>query len=271
MLLIFVALALLHVAARRGREPGPTSPAIYNRCMCLPAVAWQAPPRYPLLLAGNRDERHARATVAAGFWEEAPEVLAGRDLEAGGTWLGVTAAGRYAVVTNYREGLKPTKARRSRGALTADFLKSKITPEAYLHLIQSTAGEYGGFSLVVGDRDSLWYFANRGGAAPAPVAPGVHALSNHLLDTPWPKVQAAKSRLRLMLDTDTVTSDALFRMLADRTPADSGLPDTGVGADLERRISSAFVQDPVYGTRCSTLVWMDAVGGLRFAERRFDA
>jgi len=239
--------------------------------MCLLALAWKAHPRYTLILAGNRDERHARATAAAGFWDEAPEVLAGRDLEAGGTWLGLTAAGRYAVVTNYREGLNPAKAPRSRGALTADFLKSKITPEAYLHQIQSAAGQYGGFSLVVGDRDSLWYFANRGGAAPAPIAPGVHALSNHLLDTPWPKVQAAKSGLKLLLDTDTITSDALFRMLADRTPADHGLPDTGIGADLERRISSAFVQDPVYGTRCSTLLLMEERGSLRFAERRFDA
>jgi uncharacterized protein with NRDE domain len=239
--------------------------------MCLLALAWKAHPDFTLILAGNRDERHARPTVAAGFWEEAPEVLGGRDLDAGGTWLGVTGADRFAVVTNYREGLNPAKAARSRGALPADFLKSRITPEAYLRQIQATAGQYGGFSLVVGDRDSLWYFANRGGAAPAPVAPGVHALSNHLLDTPWPKVQTAKSRLKLLLDAGAVTSDALFRMLADRRPADTGLPDTGVGADLERRVSAAFVQDPVYGTRCSTLVFMERRGGMRFAERRFDA
>jgi uncharacterized protein with NRDE domain len=237
--------------------------------MCLLALAWKAHPRFTLILAGNRDERHARASAAADFWEDAPDVLAGRDLEAGGTWLGVTKAGRYAVVTNYREGRNPAKAARSRGALTTGFLKSKITPEAYLHQVQAQAGEYGGFSLVVGDRDSLWYFANRGGAAPSPVSAGVHALSNHLLDTPWPKVQQAKSRLQLLLDTDTATEDALFRMLADRTPAESGLPDTGIGADLERRVSAAFVQDPVYGTRCSTLVSLDAKG-LRFAERRFD-
>jgi uncharacterized protein with NRDE domain len=239
--------------------------------MCLLALAWKAHPDHSLILAGNRDERHARASVPAGFWEEAPEVLGGRDLEAGGTWLGVTGAGRYAVVTNYREGLNPAKAARSRGALPADFLKSRITPEAYLRQIQATAGQYGGFSLVVGDRESLWYFANRGGAAPAPLAAGVHALSNHLMDTPWPKVQLAKSRLKLLLDTGAVTSDALFRMLADRTPADSGLPDTGIGADLERRVSAAFVQHPVYGTRCSTLVFMERAGGMRFAERRFDA
>jgi len=239
--------------------------------MCLLALAWKAHPDHSLILAGNRDERHARASAAAGFWEDVPEVLAGRDLEAGGTWLGVTRAGRYAVVTNYREGLNPLKAPRSRGALPAEFLKTHVTPEAYLRQLQSHAGEYGGFSLIVGDRDSLWYFANRGGAAPAPVAPGVHALSNHLLDTPWPKVQAAKSGLRLLLDTGAVTGDALFRMLADRTPADHGLPETGIGADLERRVSAAFVQDPVYGTRCSTVVLLEARGGLRFAERSFDA
>lgn len=238
--------------------------------MCLLALAWKAHPDFTLILAGNRDERHARPSAAAAFWEDAPEVLAGRDLEAGGTWLGLTRAGRYAVVTNYREGLSPAKAPRSRGALTADFLRSHITPEAYLKQIRPHAGEYGGFSLVVGDRDSLWYFANRGGAAPAPVAPGVHALSNHLLDTPWPKVRAARSRLQLLVDAGAVTGDALLRMLADRTPADSGLPDTGIGADLERRVSAAFVQDPVYGTRCSTVVLLSA-SGLRLAERRFDA
>jgi uncharacterized protein with NRDE domain len=238
--------------------------------MCLLVLAWKAHPDYALILAGNRDERHARASAAVAFWEDAPEVLAGRDLEAGGTWLGITTSGRYAVVTNYREGLAPAKAPRSRGVLTADFLKSHITPEAYLRQIKPHAGEYGGFSLVVGDRDSLWYFANRGGQPPAPVTPGVHALSNHLLDTPWPKVQAAKSRLQLLLDTGAATGDALFRMLADRTPADAGLPDTGIGADLERRVSAAFVQDPVYGTRCSTVVFVGP-RGLRFAERRFDA
>ncbi len=239
--------------------------------MCLLALAWKTHPYLPLILAGNRDERHARASAAAGFWSDAPEVLAGRDLEAGGTWLGITLGGRFAVVTNYRDGLSPAKALRSRGALPAEFLKTRITPEAYLRQLQAHAGEYGGFSLVVGDPDSLWYFANRGGTAPMPVAPGIHALSNHLLDTPWPKVQAAKARLKLLLDTDAVSGESLLKMLADRTPAETGLPDTGIGAELERRVSAAFVQDPVYGTRCSTLLLRDAQGGMRFTERRFDA
>jgi len=238
--------------------------------MCLLALAWRTHPDYQLILAGNRDERHARASAAAGFWTDAPQILAGRDLEAGGTWLGLTTTGRYAVVTNYREGLHPAKAARSRGALTADFLRQDATPEEYLHAVQAHAGEYGGFSLVVGDRDSLWYFSNRGGV-PAPITPGVHALSNHLLDTPWPKVQAAKSRLKLLLDTDASSVENLLKMLADRTPAETGLPDTGIGAELERRISPAFVADPVYGTRCSTVLMLHRDGSLRFSERRFDA
>jgi uncharacterized protein with NRDE domain len=238
--------------------------------MCLLALAWRIHPDYPLILAGNRDERHARASAAAGFWSDAPQVLAGRDLEAGGTWLGMTTVGRFAVVTNYREGLNPMKAPRSRGALTAEFLTGDMSPQAYVESLRPHAREYGAFSLICGDADSLWYFSNRGGE-PAPVMPGIHALSNHLLDTPWPKVQAAKAGLKLLLDSGAVTTDALFRLLADRTPAQGPLPDTGIGPELEKRVSAAFVQDPVYGTRCSTLLLRQSQGGTRFAERRFDA
>jgi uncharacterized protein with NRDE domain len=238
--------------------------------MCLLAFAWKVHPDHPLILAGNRDERHTRASAAAGFWPDAPEVLAGRDLEAGGTWLGVTSAGRCAVVTNYREGLNPPKARRSRGALTSEFLLGMMPAADYVQMAQRRADEYGAFSLVCGDRDSLWYFSNRGGE-PAALAPGIHALSNHLLDTPWPKVEMAKTRLKATLDSGTLSDAALFRLLADRSPAQSGLPDTGIGPELERRVSAAFVQDPVYGTRCSSIVMLHKDGSLHFTERRFDA
>ena len=237
--------------------------------MCLLVLAWKTDRNFPLILAGNRDERHLRASAAAGFWPDAPEVLAGRDLEAGGTWLGVTTSGRYTVVTNYREGLDPPKAPRSRGALTAGFLTGDMPASEYMKSVRRRAKEYGAFSLVCGDRDSLWYFSNRGGE-PASVPPGVHALSNHLLDTPWPKVETAKARLKLLLETDNVGGEALFRLLSDRTLATGALPDTGIGAELERRVSSAFVLNPVYGTRCSNSLLLQRAGGLRFAERRFD-
>jgi uncharacterized protein with NRDE domain len=238
--------------------------------MCLLALAWKAHPDYPLILAGNRDERHARASAAAGFWSDAPDVLAGRDLEAGGTWLGITTGGRHAVVTNYREGLNPVKARRSRGALTAEFLEGTMSAMEYVSAVRRRGSDYGAFSLVCGDRDSLWYVSNRSGE-PEAITPGIHALSNHLLDTPWPKVEAAKARLRSILDSGNLDDDALFDLLADRRPASRGLPDTGIGPELERRVSAAFVQNPVYGTRCSTLVLQHRDGSTRFAERRFDA
>ena len=237
--------------------------------MCLLAFAWKTQPDHALIFAGNRDERHARATEAARPWSDAPQVIAGRDLEAGGTWVGVSAGGRFAVVTNYREGLNPRKAPRSRGALTADFLAGDLPPARYLDQLRPHAQEYGAFSLLIGDAEELHVFSNRGGPD-GPVAPGVHGLSNHLLDTPWPKVERSKARLAALLEQEAATNEALFRLLSDRTQAAEGqLPDTGVGRELERQISPPFVVNSVYGTRCSTLIRLGPAG-LRFAERRFD-
>lgn len=237
--------------------------------MCLLVFAWKTDPDHPLIFAGNRDERHDRAAAPAHVWPGTDAVLAGRDLEAGGTWLGVTLAGRFAVVTNYREGLNPPKAPRSRGALTADFLQGDMTPAAYLDRLRAHAQDYGGFSLLVGDGESLHHYSNRGDAG-GPVAPGIHGLSNHLLDTPWPKVRLAKARLAALLEQKTHTSDSLFRLLADRTPAaEAALPDTGIGLEQEHRVSSVFVLNPVYGTRCSSALRLGSRGGLHFAERRF--
>ena len=237
--------------------------------MCLLVFAWKTHPVHALIFAGNRDERQARAAAPAGLWPDAPEVLGGRDLEAGGTWLGVTLSGRFAVVTNYRDGLDPPKAPRSRGALTAEFLTGAMGAAEYLESVRKHASEYGAFSLLVGDRRELHYFSNRGGPG-GPVTPGIHGLSNHLLDTPWPKVQLSKARLAALLEQGAPNSEALFRILADRNQApQEELPDTGIGAELERRVSAAFVVNPVYGTRCSTAIRLQHDGGLHFAERRF--
>jgi uncharacterized protein with NRDE domain len=238
--------------------------------MCLLTLAWHTHPDYPLILAGNRDERHARASSGATFWSDGPGILGGRDLEAGGTWLGVTTAGRYAAVTNYRDGLAAPRTPRSRGELTAAFLRGGMAASSYMEEVADRGADYGPFGLLCGDRDGLWYYSNRA-AAPAPVTAGVHGLSNHLLDTAWPKVVTSKSRLKLLTETDAITSESLFRLLADRaTAADGALPDTGIGLELERRASAAFVVDPYYGTRCSTLLLLHRDGSIRFAERRFD-
>ena len=237
--------------------------------MCLLTFAWRIRPDHPLIFAGNRDERHARATEGARPWRDAPQMIAGRDLEAGGTWVGVSASGRFAVVTNYRDGLNPPKAPRSRGSLTADFLAGDMPPARYLETIRPHAQEYGAFSLLVGDARELHFFSNRGGPEGL-VAPGVHGLSNHLLDTPWPKVERSKVRLANLLEQDAVTNEALFRLLADRAPAgEDALPDTGIGRELERQVSPPFVVNSRYGTRCSTLIRLGA-RGLRLTERRFD-
>ena len=237
--------------------------------MCLLVFAWKTHPDHPLIFAGNRDERHARAALPAQPWQDAPTVLGGRDLEAGGTWLGVTLAGRFAVVTNYREGLAPPKARLSRGGLASEFLMGDMSAATYLDGIRRHKDEYGAFSLIVGDREELHYFSNRGDAG-GPIAPGIHGLSNHLLDTPWPKVMLSKTRLTALMQQQPPASAALFELLADRAPApEAALPDTGIGPELERRVSPPFVVNPVYGTRCSTAIRLHRDGSLHFAERRF--
>lgn len=238
--------------------------------MCLLVFAWQTDAEHPLVFAGNRDERHARATAAAALWPDAPEILGGRDLEAGGTWLGVTANGRFAVVTNYREGLNPAKAPRSRGELPAEFLRGDMSASDYVHELQGRGGEYGGFSFICSEGAELWFCSNRA-VVPQAITPGIHGLSNHLLDTAWPKVERSKARLGLLLEQGISGSDALFKLLADRTPAeDAALPDTGIGRELEHAVSSPFVLNPVYGTRCSTALRFNASGSRHFAERRFD-
>ena len=240
--------------------------------MCLLVFAWKTHPDYPLIFAGNRDELHTRPSAAAGFWQQSPRVLAGRDLQAGGTWLGMTTTGRFAVVTNYRAGLNPERAERSRGELAADFLQARIPPEVYLQDVIKRAHEYGAFSLIVGERSALWYFSNRGETKPRPVPPGIHGLSNHLLDTPWPKVTRSKAALKRLLEQQDLNDAGLFTLLADRAAAaEELLPDTGIGAQRERQVSPVFVVNQVYGTRCSSLILLYADGQARFAERRFAA
>jgi uncharacterized protein with NRDE domain len=235
--------------------------------MCLILVAWRGHPDHPLVVAANRDEFFARPTAAAARWADAPQVLAGRDLEAGGTWLGVAAGGRFAAVTNVREPGKP-QGPRSRGRLTADFLAGDMAAADYVAAIDGAA--HSGFNLLVGDGRELWYASNRI-AAPRPLAPGIYGVSNHLLDTPWPKLATAKARFAAAL-THLPATEAFFALLADdEIVPDAHLPATGVSLEWERRLSAIFVRSPDYGTRASTVLAVDAAGGARLHERRFDA
>lgn len=234
--------------------------------MCLILLAWRAHPDYPLVVAANRDEFFARPTAKAAAWPDARGVLAGRDLQAGGTWLGIGPGGRFAALTNFRDPASQRPDAASRGGLVAGFLTGNERAPAYVERIAADAAAYNGFNLLCGDGETLVWFSNVGGAART-LEPGVYGLCNHLLDTPWPKVQAAKSGLREGLAA--LPDDApLFQLLRDDgIHPDADLPRTGVSLEWERLLSAAFVRAPGYGTRSSTVVAMAADGWTTFDEQ----
>jgi uncharacterized protein with NRDE domain len=236
--------------------------------MCLIAFAWRAHPRYRLVVAANRDEFHARKTAAAGFWQDAPGVLAGRDLERGGTWLGVTRAGRFAALSNYRDQEQADPAKPSRGTLPAQFLTHAESTLAYARRVDGDKHAYPGFNLLLGDGERFYYITNRGLGTGA-VTQGVHAVSNGLLDESWPKVKRVRGRMRELLDAQSVNPDDLLEMLGDtREALPSALPETGLDASTERFLSPVFIRGETYGTRASTVVLMDEEK-IIFVERRF--
>jgi len=243
--------------------------------MCLIAVAWRCHPRYPLALIANRDELHARPTAPAGPDPEWPQVYGGRDLQQGGSWLMVSRARRLAAVTNVRVGLAREPKPRSRGALVRGFAASELSADAWLEPMRADAADYGPFNLLLWEGASLAFANNHPAGTRRAVAPGVHAMSNGAFDAPWPKSTRATRALSEWLDSsaqagaDQADVATLLVALADTTPApDAALPDTGVGLELERKLSPPFVRDGRYGTRCSTVVLVGAEG-IRFVERRF--
>ncbi len=235
--------------------------------MCLIFVAYKHHPRYPLVVAANRDEFYLRPTAPAGFWAEHPELLAGRDLEGGGTWLGVSRGGRFAAVTNYREPGKTQVNAPSRGQLVTEFLLRADSPLDYLRHVAARGAEYNGFNLLVRDQSALCWYSNRADG-PRELSPGVYALSNHLLDTHWPKVARGKAGFESILSGEALDENALLDLLSDRTVAlEEELPDTGVGRHLEHVLSPIFISSENYGTRSSTVLSLDNGGQIRFVER----
>jgi uncharacterized protein with NRDE domain len=234
--------------------------------LCLIALAWKARDDLPLVVAANRDEWRDRPAEPARWWADDPSIFAGRDLQAGGTWMGVTRSGRFAAVTNFRDPSDKRSTARSRGGLVTDFLRSSASAREFLAALAPHAGEYNGFNLIVGDRDSLWYFGSREGEGRA-IAPGVHGLSNHLLDEPWPKVVRGRLAMEAAL-ADADPAPRLFAALSDGQGApDEALPDTGVGMPWERRLASPLITGADYGTRCSTVLAMTAGGAIAIEER----
>jgi uncharacterized protein with NRDE domain len=238
--------------------------------MCLILFAWQSHPRYALIVAANREEFHRRPTAAADSWEDSPDILAGRDLQAGGTWLGVTRSGRFAAITNYREPLAPVSGQElSRGHLVRDFLAGSRTPSEHAGVVNGLGPGYSGFNLLLGTRENLAYVSNRN-EGPVAVSPGIHGLSNHLLDTDWPKVHAGREHLESLLTRPALDPDDLLKLLTDRTLTPGDIPDNvEEGLVPELLTNHYFIVSPAYGTRSSTVVLVEHSGKMVFVERQF--
>ena len=233
--------------------------------MCLIVFAWQPENQTVLRLAANRDEFYERPSAALGEWQDSPGVFAGRDLQAGGTWLGVTAQGRFAALTNIRDP-RQKAGPRSRGALTADYLLGQESAPAYLDRIMRDTAAHAGFNLLIGDRHQLWHF-NSAEGRPRQLQSGIYGLSNATLDTPWPKLLRAKNALSDQVESE---DEALLGLLSDSNqPDDQLLPDTGVGLATERLLSSVFIASAAYGTRASTVLSLERNGGWSIIERSF--
>lgn len=244
--------------------------------MCLIIFAYQENPQFPLVVAANRDELFARPTAQADFWldkESGQQILAGRDLQAGGTWLGVTTSGRFAAVTNIRDPSQTERKPRSRGDLTRKFLAGSESPQAYCEALANSYDQFAGYNLLVGDSHSLFYVNNQEEKI-WELEAGIYGLSNGLLNSSWPKVHKGRDKLKSLMQLPLeLNTDALISIMDDRTLAnDSELPDTGISIEIERKLSSAFIMSPEkeYGTLCSTAVIMEKSGELRFSEQNFD-
>ncbi len=240
--------------------------------MCVIYLALNTHNDYPLILLANRDEFYTRPSKAAGYWDDFPNIYGGRDLQGGGTWLGVADTGRFAAVTNYRDPSAP-HGMRSRGELAAEFLRCDQSAQQYLENIYSRSKDYSGFNLLVGeftqDRAEVHYLSNRGDD-PRQLSPGIYGLSNNLLNTPWPKVVKGKLRFAELLQSGETSNENFFDILSDESLAlDEDLPSTGIPYEAEKAISAIFIKTPDYGTRCSTVLRFSRNAEWRFEERVF--
>jgi uncharacterized protein with NRDE domain len=241
--------------------------------VCLLVLAWRTHARYRLVVAANRDEFHERPAAPLALWPQG-ELLAGRDLRAGGAWLALDRARRFGVVTNFRELQRPRAGAPSRGALIPRFLTGTRGAGEFFGALEPEAPGYSGFNLLLADEESLWYGSNRARPFARALPAGVYGLSNELLDTPWPKLLRVRGGFESWLATPAAQSPAaLFELLLDRTQSagDGRLPESGLPRELEQVLSAPFVAHPTYGTRCSTVLLLQNDGGVHIAERRFDA
>lgn len=233
-----------------------------KKIMCIVALAWQVLEQTPICLLSNRDEFYARPTIQLHLWENTP-IIAGQDLQSGGTWMGVTASGRWAIVTNFRDGQDKKTYDTSRGALVEDFLLSDLTPIRFAQQLEQKQQQYAGFNLFMGDQTQAVYMSNRG-EAPQVLAKGVYVVSNGLMSEHWEKTAHLRKRFTqefLPMLQDNANQDdienAAWDILEDeRKVIPELLPATGISAEMEQLLSSTFIQSPIYGTRCSNFLNM---------------
>lgn len=237
--------------------------------MCMILFAYDCHPTYQLVVAANRDEFYNRPTSAAEFWKDNPDILAGRDLQEGGSWMGITTGGRFAALTNYRDPASYKSQFPSRGHLVQNYLSSYLAPESYIEKLDSEGAMYNGFNLLLGTYKSLYYYSNREKLI-RKVEKGVHGLSNSLLDVPWPKVSKGINAICDVLQDEDIDVEHLFDIMADREqPDDWTLPQTGVSLEMERMLAPAYVMSPNYGTRGTTIILLDRKHHVQFWERSF--
>ncbi len=234
--------------------------------MCLTVFAYKVHPDYPLIFASNRDEFYDRPASPATFWYDHPSLLAGRDLKAGGTWLGITRDYRFAAITNYRDMSAIKKNAPSRGDIITNYISSNLATPEFLSLLKKSADSYNGFNLIAGDVNDLWYYTNQKDD-PVQIEPGYHTLSNAFLDTPWPKTEKALSEFKTVINEHGPEENRIFELLqnTERYP-DESLPSTGLSAEMERVVSSIFITSKNYGTRCSTVICSNPDADTTFTE-----
>ncbi len=239
--------------------------------MCLIAFAYKTHPKYDLILAANRDEFYARPTRKAQVWEQEgfPRIVAGKDLQAGGTWMGISQDGKWGALTNYRDPEWESQKKTTRGKIVIDYLKSDSGASSGIIELHHRNDDYVGFNVLFGDKDELFHYSNKN-QNPVAIQPGIHGVSNALLNTSWPKLDAAKENLHSIISNTDFQKEDIFDMLTNQeTARDQNLPDTGIPYKWEKAISSIFIQTETYGTRSSSILLIDKSGYMEFTERRY--
>lgn len=238
--------------------------------MCLIIFSFKQNPDIPLIIAANRDEFYQRKTSTLGIWEDKPQILAGRDLESGGTWMGVNSVNKkFAAVTNYRDPASIKTDAKSRGFIVSDFLEKEISNENFIESLRKEKDKFNGFNLIFGSLDSIFHYSNISDKV-TEIKPGIHGVSNELLNSPWPKLVKAKSELSDLVSADNIIEDSLDFLNNESSFKDEELPDTGVGIEWERLLSPVFIKSEVYGTRSSSVLLFHKNGQVEFRERAFN-